>query len=316
MIENKYGKCFLVVGKTQDVDEVGSGFKRYIGVASCSVLAVNPTKEEADKIMGYDTKAPEYVKDGENGKEAKVTFIIETTVTKPNPEDPKTPVKTNVKNFLSFTLRNAENLSQKGSVQVIDKYGNSTWAAKEDADNGKMLPVNYKIDQYHYRKARYGEADLVAFLKAYLNVPGSLDYKNGVWSVKPNADDALFELENINDYFKGDFSEIKKAIALQPNNKVKLLFGVKNEDGSLKQRIATRAELIMRNSTTSLDKLVKGLTDARNAGLYQGVKFEICPIKEYDVEPTNLESTTTQAGTTTQATGTTDPFAASAKLPW
>ena len=61
---------FLVIGKTQESKDKQE-FKRYIGVASSYVVAVNPSKKELDEIRGFESQnEPEYIKDTENGKEA------------------------------------------------------------------------------------------------------------------------------------------------------------------------------------------------------------------------------------------------------
>ena len=74
------GKVFLAIGKTQESKEVGEGsFKRYVGVGSTYVKGVQPTKKELDDFFGFESQAePEYVKEGENGKEAHITFLLQT----------------------------------------------------------------------------------------------------------------------------------------------------------------------------------------------------------------------------------------------
>ena len=283
-IKNHYS--FLAIGKTQESTEGGEGFKRYVGVGSSYVLAVNPDKKTTDELMGFESaNEPEYVVEGESGKEARVTFIVRT--------DPETNNGIEITNKLVFTLRNTPAYNRdKTKVQVLDDYGNSVWADAEDAKAGKTLPANARIDQSHYHIAAQGEPDLVAFLKQYLVVPGSLNYLNGSWTVSDKAADGLFRLEHIKDYFSGNFSEIKDAIAMQPNNKVKLLYGVRTTDeGKQYQAIATKGEFILRNSAGSnaLSKLEKDLAAAKAAGSYSTTEFKVQALQEYTVEPTNLE---------------------------
>jgi hypothetical protein len=252
-------------------------------------MGVNPTKKELDEMMGFESaNEPEYVVDGEHGKEARVTFIVKT--------DPEQCDGIEIKNRLTFTLRNAAAYNRdETKVQVIDKYGNHTWANTEDAKAGKKLLSSegkeLKIDT-EYRMACYGEADLVDFLKKYLGVGDVFDYKNGSWVKKANADDYLFGLEHIKDYFNGNFSELKEALKLQPNNKVKLLYGIRTTDeGKQYQTIASRSDLILRNSAGSnaYAKLEKDLATAKQNGSYPTTEFAVHPLKEYSVEPTNLD---------------------------
>ena len=114
-----------------------------------------------------------------------------------------------------FTLRAtpAYNKDQT-NVQVIDKYGNYTWADAETAKAGNALPENIAVDQKNYRMAAVGECDLVAFLKKYLCVFNSLKYTNGVWTLTDDAEKGLFSLEHIKDYFKGVTSVNSRRLLL------------------------------------------------------------------------------------------------------
>ena len=278
---------FLAIGKTAESKEA-TEFKRYIGVGASKILAVNPTKAELDKIMGYESQnEPEYTGSDDDGKWARVTFIVET--------DPDQCNGIDIKNRVMFTLRNTTAYNRdKTKVQVIDDYGNKTWANDDEAkaekkliySNGNTLKIADK-----YRMACSGEADLVAFLKAYLCVDDAFNYANGSWNLKPNADDYKFALEDIKKYFDGDFSEVKDAIKLQPNNKVKLLYGVRtNDDGRQFQAIATRNNFVLRNSAGSnaIARLEKELFNAKQAGSYASTEFKVQELAEYNVEPTDL----------------------------
>ena len=295
---------FLTVGKTQESTEAQE-FKRYIGVGSSYVLAVNPSKEELENIYGTEQKEPEYVVDGENGKEARIHFIVKT--------DPEANNGIELISRLMFTLRATPAYNRdETKVQVIDGYGNSTWASVEDAKAGaKLLSSEGKelrIDT-KYRMACVGEADLVGFLKKYLRVQDVFDYKNGSWVKKPNAEDYAFSLDHIKDYFNGNFSELKEALALQPGNKVKLLYGVRTaetENGPRQyQAVASRADLIMPNNAgaKSIERLEKNLANIKANGSYPSTEFKVQDLEEWTVEPTNLEKKADD-----------DPFGA--ELPW
>lgn len=284
---------FLAIGKTQESTETAEGFKKYIGLASTYVLAVNPDKQKMEELLGHELKEdPKYlIKNEETGKveEARVTFVVRT--------DPNTNNGIEITNLLVFPIKMTPEYNRdETTMRVIDKYGNSVRANAEDAKAGKALATNMKIDQNNYRIAYSGEADLVAFLKQYLGVPYSLNYISGAWTVSEKAQDGLFELEKIKDYFNGDFSEVRKTIGLQEHNKVKLLYGVRTaetENGTRQyQTIATKGDFILRNNAGSnaIAKLEKDLKSAKDAGSYPTTDFEVCELKEWTVEPTNLEN--------------------------
>lgn len=288
---NRTSYSFLVIGKTQESSET-TEFKKYVGVGSSYVLAVNPNKRELGEIYGNEPEnEPEYVVDGDNGKEARIHFIVKT--------DPENNNGIEIINRLMFTLRNAPAYNRdQTKVQVIDAYGNTTWASTEDAKAGKKILTDEgkeKMLDSKYRMACVGEADLVHFLKTYLRVPASFEYKNGTWEKRKNADDGLFGLEHIKDYFNGDFSELRDALKMQPNNKVKLLYGVRTaetENGTRQyQAVASRADFILSNNATSnaLAKMEKRLADAKNNGSYASTEFKVQELQEYTVEPTNLD---------------------------
>ena len=89
--------CFLAIGKTTESIESSASFKRYIGVGSSFVKAVNPDKKTLDELMGYESQSePEYLVDTDNGKEARITFIVVT--------DPETNNGIEIKNRLTITL--------------------------------------------------------------------------------------------------------------------------------------------------------------------------------------------------------------------
>lgn len=286
----KQNYSFLVVGKTQESKE-SAGFKRYVGLASTFVLAVNPDKKKLDELMGYESaNEPEYVISTDDGKEARITFIVKT--------DPESNNGIEITNRMMFTLRNkiAYNKDQS-KVQVIDNYGNAVWMPAEDAKAGKTLEPNMKaVGKYHI--ACEGEADLIDFLKTYLNVPYVLTYTNGTWGVNDKAKDGEFILEHLKDYFKGDFSEIKGALEMQPNNKIKLLYGVRTtEDNKQYQVICTRHDMFLRNNASSkaIAKLEKDLADAKNAGAYANIDYKVQELQEYTVQPTSFSEMPSQA---------------------
>ena len=289
------GYSFLAIGKTQESKESSEGFKRYVGVGSTFIKGVQPTKKEIDEFFGFESQAePEYVKDGDNGKEVHITFLLQT--------DPDTCNGIELKTRAMFTLRATPAYNRDQSkVQVIDGYGNYTWVNVEDAKAGKAITYNgnpAKIDT-KYRMACVGECDLVAFLKKYLCVQDAFNYVNGTWVKKDDADDYKFALENIKDYFKGDFKELKEAIALQPNNKVKLLYGVRTTDeGKQYQAVCTRGELILSNAANAnaLTRLEKDLVNAKQNGAYQNTDYRVCELQEWSVEPTNLDKPASDTG--------------------
>lgn len=297
---------FLTIGKTSTSTEAAV-IKRYVGLGSSFIKMVNPDKKSLDAFMGFESKSePEYVKDTEDGKMAIINFITET--------DPALCNGIDLKSRITFILRNTPAYNRdKTKVQVIDIYGNSVWANVEDAKEGKKL-LSSKGKELRiaskYRMACVGEANLAAFLKDYLGVDDAFNYINGSWVLKDNADDCVFGLEHIKDYFNGNFSELKDALKLQPNNKVKLLYGVRNTDNGQYQDIASREGLFLRNSAgdRALAKLENTLNQAKDNGAYANTIFKVQELQEFNVNATDLS--------TPQSNDPLDSVEASDDNPW
>ena len=309
-MSTKTSYSFLAIGKTQESTEASEGFKRYVGLAASKVLAVNPKKEELDALMGYESKEePEYVKEDDKGKMAIINFIVRTD---PEANDDGIEITTRA----SITLRPTPAYNKDNSkVQVIDQYGNFTWIDTETAKAGNKPENVSKLDKY--RMACVGECALVDFLKKYLNVPDAYDYKNGSWIKKENgkAEEGIFGLEHISDYFKGDFSELREALALQPNNKIKLLYGVRTADnGNQFQAVCTREQLMLSNAATDkgIAKLEKDLAKAKESGFAPNTVYKVQELQEYTVQPTDLSTPVSQPESSDDL-----PFAPSfGKVPW
>ena len=105
--------------------------------------------------------------------------------------------------------------------------------------------------------------------------------------------------------FKGNFSCVKDAIALQPTNKVKVLFGIRTNEGREYQDIYT--SYVLRNSASSYSKLQEKIEESKAAGgLSDRIYDYFEDLKEYKVEATDLA----------EAPAVADPFAAAAQTPW
>lgn len=282
---------FMAFSKGKESTE-GGVVKRYIGVAPVFVLAVNPNKEELGKIYDTDIEnAPEYVGETEIGTEGakkkvpqvRLDFIVQTDASKCNGID----MKSRITFFLTKEVRYNRDRTK---VQVINKYGETTWLPIENAKNG-TIPENLSwFEAADFRPAYIGEEDLTAFIKAYLNIPNkSYRDRAGVVHELVDKSEAEARLDKIQNYFKGDFSELKEVITLQPKNKVKCMFGVRTTDDG-KQYQAVFTQRFLKNNVTDYSRLDADLQERKNAGAYPTTEFSICPLKEYVVESTDLSN--------------------------
>lgn len=264
----------------------GAPIVRYTGVGSVFVRGINPNKTELEKFYGREIEnEPQYNSVNDNNiPQVRLDFLVEADQEKYGFE---------FKSKVSLFLRREPRVSQAGKKQVIDKYGRTAWATEQEIAS-KSIPVygNGKpanIDA-NYRVAYSGEEDLINFLIAYLNIPSPQKYVNGEWIMNDAAKlvDSEAMLEHIEDYFKGDFSELKSIIGYQPNNKVKVLFGVRNtEDGKQYQTCYT--SMFLKNSVNDYSRIDKDLQETKNRGALSTSEFEVSDLHEYKVEATNFE---------------------------
>ncbi len=294
---NKTSKVFFAFAKGSESTE-GMVIKRYIGVAPCYVLGVNPDKKTMESLYGTTLdKAPEYVGEVEVGEDkhkvanARISFVLQPVVE-------KTGVDCNPMSMAMFLRNEYKYKHDKTKIQVIDKYARTAWVTIEQA-KAHEIPMYTngpaKIDA-GYRPAYVGEEELLHFLKTYLNIPNVdvYDRNTGTWGTSENPADCEASLEKISDYFKGDFSELQEIVALQPKNKVKVLFGVRNSDDG-KQYQAFYTQKFLKNSTTDYSKLETEVAERKTAGAYSNTEFKTCDFKEFTVEPTTFEKPETVA---------------------
>ena len=283
-------KIFMAFAKgTESTD--GAIVKRYTGVAPCYVVGVNPSKSELEDIYGTAIEnVPEYrstvEQDGKKVETVRIDFIVKTDPTKANDIEMTSKVALFLRKEYRFNR-------DKTKVQVIDKYGRTAWVTIEQAKAHEVPvyangPANLDAD---YRPCFVGEEELTNFIKAYLNIPNVMKYVDNKWVMVDNPEDCVARLDSIEKYFAGDYTELKEVISLQPNNKVKILFGVKtNDDGKQYQSVFT--QMFMKNGVRDYSKLAKELEDRKAAGAYPTTEFFIGDLKEYATEATSFSAST------------------------
>lgn len=309
----------MAFGKAQESKEAQE-FKRFIGVTPVFVKAVNPTKEEHERL--FDTtleEAPNYVTDVEDNegntiKNARIQIVFQPDVDKIGFEMPLVTMAL----FIQNKVRTG---AQSGKIQVIDKYGRTAWATKQDLDT-HSIPVysNGPADlDKDYRPAYVGEEDLVKFIRTFLGIPTVTVWDNNLRKMVPNPkakpEDCECRFDNLDKIFKGDFSEIKETIGLMPNNKIKVLLGVRtdHETGRLYQSVYTKN--FLSSASTNFNRLKDEIQDMINNAVANGrtlnTEYEVVHVHEYSVVPTTFTPEATENTTSSE-----DPFSTESGLPW
>ena len=299
----------MAIAKGKESTEA-TGYKRYIGVGAAFVKAVNPNKKEMEALYGREQEnEPEYVgtveRDGKDIPNVRISFI-----TNPDPDKYGEGILIPHTYFLRREYRYN---SDKTKVQVIDKYGRTAWVTIEQAKNHEIPmysngPANLDKD---YRPAFVGEEELTQFLINYLNIPNVMKYDraNNKWYLVDNPQDSECRLDEIEKYFKGDFTELRSAIALQPTNKVKILYGVRTTDDN-KQYQTTYTRMTLKNSVTDYSKLDADVMEMKSRSTSASVaqtEYRVDDFQEYKVEATPITEST--ATTESSDLPFDDPFA-------
>jgi hypothetical protein len=293
--------CFMAFGKAKELGDASESFKRWIGTAPCKVLAVNPTKEERNKLINAEIESePTYTGTSTNGKpQVRVTFYVQPEVE----GAPIIPVSFFIEEDYRFNR-------DQTKIQVIDKYGYSSWATKEQLkDKAVLLSAKGKklrITQ-EYRPAYKGEADLMEFIKNYLGIDELLAYINEEWQVNKDRIAADCECSiDMTKLLKGDFKEIKTIPTLCPNAKVVIMFGVKTSDDGKQQQAAYTSKTCKSNARNYIE-IEKDLQARKAAGGLKTTEYDTKPLREYEVKPTEF---------TEEKTPEQDPFAVDSSDPF
>lgn len=289
MKSNPVFMAFASGSESKEVDR-----KLYIGTAPVFVLAVNPDKKKSEELYGTTLdKEPEYLGEVEVGPEgrtkkvpqARISFVVKTDTSKCDGIE----MVTNVTFFLNRSPRYNRDCTK---MQIIDKYGRTAWATEAEIKEHKIpvysngKPANIDSD---YRPVYIGEEFLTNFIKDYLNIPSVEKWENKqVVGLIDNPSDAEARLDKIEDYFKGDFSELENILNLQPSNRVVGMFGVKTTDKGQFQTVYTHK--FLRLNARDYSKLDKDLQERKAAGSYPTSEFSIEPLHEYKVEATDFSS--------------------------
>jgi hypothetical protein len=287
----------MAVSRGQKSTE-GVARRLYEGVASCFIPAVNPSKAELEQIFERTLdEEPEYLGSVEvNGNpvtQVRIDFIVH-----PDPEkyldSQNQPIDTYI--HMAIFLRRIYKFGSKtNKYQIIDKYGRTAWATKEEIEK-RQIPVYQTKDggtmqaniSPDYIIAYEGLEELTKLIRAYLNIPTVEKWEKGkVVGIIDNPSDAEVLPDHIEDYFKGDFSELKEIFGYQPNNKVKICFGVRTTEDN-KQYQAAYTRMFLKNNISDYSKLDAEIANAKANGGLQTTEFSCTEFHEYQVVPSTF----------------------------
>ena len=274
--------------------------RKYIGVASISVLALNPNNAKL-RSFGWQipegAEEPKYVTVGSDGrKSARLRMLVQI-----HDLDEKPVVA------LDFWLGPEVMFnSDKTKCKVIDSFGRTAWGTKAEVQ-GHKIPAfangNYANISSDYKPCHTGEEELVAFLMKFLNVtPFQIfDRVKNAW-VK-SKDPGHVTIDNWANLCNGNVSEIASAIAMQPENRVKVVLGVRTTDENKSYQTFLSTSYIgngaipdrntgeYTSARKAIDKYLDSLqqrADRNSNYVMPNIEFSATPVKAWNVSATEV----------------------------
>ena len=187
--------AFVTNSSEQEVAS-GGGAPLYVGIAPVKVIAVNPNLDQLKAIGINATKDPQYI--GVNVGSDEYNKIVLWVEHSGEP---------NFKTKLEFLVKAEAKVSQSGKTQWTNNIGQFAYAESKASE-----AYDWFKDE-GVRKAFNGEERLVDFIKAYANVA--------------SGDNCY--LETWKQVASGDVKELRELFDALPDNKIRVLLGVKDE---------------------------------------------------------------------------------------
>ena len=178
------------------------------GAINYKVVAISPTKEEAEALGITLRNEPEYAGQADEGhNKARIDVYVQST-NSPNP----------VKSKFAIFVEDTERKDQSGAkTEHINSKGDTAWPEEDGT-------FKDWYDTEGVRPAHPGEGTLMSFLKAW----GNMDPQ----------DECMLDT----DWAKictGDVKELRTYLKAMPNNEVTILTAVRQDDGNIYQELWT-----------------------------------------------------------------------------
>ncbi len=268
---------------------------KYIGVASVNVLAINPNNDRLRKCgwdIAEDAEEPKYTmmveRDGKQVKSARVRFLVQIQDFEDKPIIP-----------LDFWIRPDISINKDNTkCKIIDSYGRTAWGTKDEIKSHAVPqytsgPANISTS---YRPCHYGEEELVTFLMKYLNVTPLHIFDSSKQRFVESKNPGKLTIDNWQALCNGDVKELVEYVALQPDNRVKVVLGVHSTDNNRTYQTFLNTGYISNNilpdrntgeyprARKLIDKYLDGRVDSQHS-------FSASPVKEWRETATAVEDT-------------------------
>lgn len=282
MIENANVSKNPVNGEFVDI-------QKYIGVASVNVLAVNPDNATLRKYgwtVAEDAQEPNYVTIKEDGKKlTRVRFLAQIHDLEEKPVV-----------AIDFWVSPEICINSEGSkCKILDSFGRTAWGTKDEVKAKKIPqyssgPANISTP---YKPCHRGEEELVNFLFKYLNITPLQMYDRVKKNWVPSKNPGRLTIDNWGSLCEGNVEEIRRYVNMQPDNRVKVILGVRSTDDN--KTYQTFLNTLYIGNGAVPDRNTGEYTNARKAidKFYEGrpdspYNFIAAPVKVYSESATQV----------------------------
>ena len=279
--------------------------KKFIGVGSVSVLAVNPNNATLRKYgwtVPEGASEPEYVYTktdnlGNPEQSAKIRFLLRI-----NDFVDKPVVAYDIWIRPDFIIG-----SQSEKCKVIDSFGYTAWATKDDVKAKRIPEYSTGPAQINsdYKGCHPGQEKLIAFLFKYLNVTPYQTYDRNLEKWINTKNPGRLTIDDWKALCNGNVTEIEQYLSLQPENMLKVVFGVKTNDENKTYQVilddcdGTKKTSFLPNSARPdrqtgeysvarkrIDEFYKNHENATN------ITFSALPVREWKETATDVKDNT------------------------
>ena len=200
-------------------------YKKYIGVGSVNILCVNPNNAKL-AMYGWNVPdgadEPKYIvtkeRDGRPFTSTKIRLLAQIQDLEDKPIVP-----------LDFWIGPDVKQNGDGSkAKIIDNYGRTAWGTRDEIKAHKI--PQYKNGEANissdYRLCHRGEEELITFIFKYLNITPLQVFSKNSNGYVDTKNPGKFAFDNWQKLCEGNVSELEGYLKLQPQNQVKVIFGV------------------------------------------------------------------------------------------
>lgn len=222
MIEN------VNASKNSSSSESYVDVKKYMGVASVNVLrnGINPSNATL-RLYGWqipeDAEEPKYVTlNNEGKKSARVRFLVQIQDLEDKPVI-----------ALDFWIRPDIVFNRdQTKCKVIDSFGRTAFGTKSELQAHKipMYSNGPALISSDYKPCHVGEEELVRFIMKYLNVTPLKVFDKNTQQLVDAKHPGRMTIDHWDRLCNGDVSELEEYMKMQPDNRVKVILGIRTTD--------------------------------------------------------------------------------------